>query len=159
MIPEPEPWREDDENLRKRAKYLKACKDSLWKRWSKEYLTALRERHNLNHQRKKFQVAVGEVVIIKSDEKNRGRWPLGVVQELFLGRDGVVRGVKLKTANGHLERPVQHLYPLELSCNVPPVTKEQDLNPEARPFRPKRAAAKKAAERITEIANLETVII
>ena len=114
LLPETEPWREGDVDFRKRAKYLKSCKDSLWRRWSREYLNALRERHNLNHQQKKFSVNVGDIVIIKSDDKNRGNWPLAVVREVYPGRDNVVRGVKVETAKGNLERPIQHLYPLEL---------------------------------------------
>jgi hypothetical protein len=155
LIPDQEPWREDDKNLRKRAKYLKSCKDSLWKRWLREYVNALRECHNLNHERKRFHVNVGDVVIIKSDEKNRGKWPLGVVQEVYPGRDGVVRAVQVKTANGHLERAIQHLYPLELSCDQEPTTKINELNPDARPFRPKRAAAQNAAEKIKVLAEME----
>ena len=65
----------------------------------------------------------GEVVIIKSEEKNRAQWKLGVIEDLITGRDGVIRGAKLKSL---LERPIQHLYPLELSCDksvqTPPVT-------------------------------------
>lgn len=44
------PWREENVDLRKRAKYLKTCKDALWKQWSREYPVALRERHNLKHE-------------------------------------------------------------------------------------------------------------
>ena len=40
-------------------------------------------------------MAVGEVVIIKSEEKNRGMWLLGIVKELYPRRDGVVRAVKV----------------------------------------------------------------
>ena len=42
------------------------------RRWKREYLTALRERHNLTHKASKFQPKVGDVVIIKTDNKNRG---------------------------------------------------------------------------------------
>ena len=31
-LPELEPWREENRDLRKRAKHLKSCKDALWKR-------------------------------------------------------------------------------------------------------------------------------
>ena len=41
LLPQKEPWREETKSLRKRAKYLKTCKDTLWSRWSKEYLNAL----------------------------------------------------------------------------------------------------------------------
>ena len=93
-------------------KYLKKCKDDLWNRWKKEYLTTLRERHNLTHKASKFQPQVGDVVIIKTD-----RLPLAIVNATFPGKDGIVRAVELKSAHGRLERPVQHLYPLEITCD------------------------------------------
>lgn len=43
-------------------------------------------------------------------------WPLGKITQLFPGRDGKVRVARLKTATGELVRPVQRLYPLELSA-------------------------------------------
>ena len=89
-LPEPEHYHEADPDLRKHAKYLKKCKDHMWNRWTKEYLRALRERHNLKHDTKPFSLAVGDVVIIYSEERNRGKWPLGIVQELYPGRDGVI---------------------------------------------------------------------
>ena len=36
------------------------------------------------------------MVIIKSEEKNRGQWKLGIIEELITGQDGVVRGDKLR---------------------------------------------------------------
>ena len=63
-----------DGDLCKRAKFLKRCKDAMWKRWAREYLRGLRERHNLQGGNP-LTLAVGDVVIIKSDERNRGKWP------------------------------------------------------------------------------------
>ena len=40
-LPELEPCREENRDLRKRAIHLKSCKDALWKRWTWEYLAAL----------------------------------------------------------------------------------------------------------------------
>jgi hypothetical protein len=116
-LPIEETWRIESHDLKKRAKYLLACKNNLWKRWKREYLTALRERHSMIHARTKFCPKSGDVVIVLSDNKNRGVWPLAVVEETFPGKDGVVRAVRLKTKNGVLERPVQYLYPMELSCD------------------------------------------
>ena len=79
QLPEEEPWRIEEENLRKRAKYLITCKDNLWKRWQREYLTALRERHNLIHKPAKYHIKIGEAVIVQTDDKNRGKWPLAIV--------------------------------------------------------------------------------
>ena len=41
----------------------------LWNRWRK---TSLTERHNLAHQTGKIKVTRGDVVIVKTDDKNRG---------------------------------------------------------------------------------------
>ena len=112
LLPVEETWRIESNDLRKRAKYLLACKNGLWKR---EYLAALRERQNMLHERSKFHPKVGDVVIVQSDSKNLGTWPLAVVAETYTGRDGVLRAVHLKMKNGAIERPVQHLYPMELS--------------------------------------------
>ena len=106
-LPENEPWREENKDLRKRAKYLKTCKENLWKRWQREYLTALRERHSLVHKTTKDQVKVGGTVIVRTDDKNRGKWSLALVQELYHDPDGHTRAVLLKTKNGNIERPVQ----------------------------------------------------
>ncbi|XP_074632427.1 uncharacterized protein LOC141890758 [Acropora palmata] len=116
-LPEEEAWRFKEVDLRKCAKYLKACRDSLWRRWQKEYLTSLRERHNMMDKTAKFQPKIGDVLIVKSKNKNRGHWPLAMVNEIVPGKDENVRAVQLKTANGIIERPVQHLYPLELTCD------------------------------------------
>ena len=127
----------------------------MWKRWKREYLAALRERHNMLHDRSKFHPEIGDVVIIQNDSKNRGTWPLAVVAT-YLGRDGVLRAVRLKTKNGAIERPVQHLYPMELSCDRFP-KKSKELNDEAPVFepRPKRAAAETARVWIQEMIEDE----
>ena len=155
LIPEPEADAVDDADLRKRAKYLRRCKDVLWSRWTDEYLRSLRERHNLNHKTKQLNLKIGDVVLIKGDERNRGKWNLGIVQRLIPGRDGVVRAVKLRAGKSYLERAPQHLYPMELSCDRQP---KRPLNPTAREFHP-RAASQTARQRIAEIAQEEIQVV
>ena len=117
-------------------------------------MTALRETHNLNHRSSKFEVSKGDVVLVRTDEKNRGKWPLAIVRATYPGRDGVVRAVQVETSKGLLERPVQHLYPLELACDKVP-SKEQPLNPQAAEFLPKRPAAVVASKNIKLIMEQE----
>ena len=54
-------------------------------RWSSENLRGLREQHNLKDKGSKVALAEGDVVIIKGEEKNRGLWNLGIVEELITG--------------------------------------------------------------------------
>ena len=61
----------------------------------------------------------GDVILNKGEERNRGKWRFGIVEQSIQGRDGVVRGARLRAGKSYLERPVQHLYPLELSYDPP----------------------------------------
>ena len=142
----------EDTDLRKRAKYLFKYKEAIWRGWLNEYLRSLRERHNLKHKNTSFAVEIGDVVIIQSEERNRGKWPLGVVEEK--GRDGVVRAVKLR-AGESLERAVNQLYPLELSCDRDDPKPSAKLNPAAPTLRPTRDAAVAPRETIQEIVEHE----
>ena len=55
-----------------------------------------------------------------------------------------------------LERAIQHLYPMELTCSNFEATKEIVLDPNARHFSPKQNAVVAAIERIKEGTNYET---
>ena len=128
-------------------------------------MRSLRERHRLKHKAKGLAIAVGDVVLIKSTERNRNLWPLGIVESLIAGKDGVVRAARLRSGRDRLERAVQQLYPLELSCDIyrqdgdnPDVVKAVGLNPDAPRFSPKRQAAAKAEELIHEQLKNEQLI-
>ena len=62
----------------------------------------------------------GDVVCIHDNCLPRQRWKLGTVQELIHGRDGLVRAavvrVLSKGVTTEIKRPVQRLYPVEVSC-------------------------------------------
>ena len=94
---------------------------------------------------------VGDVVI-RDESKNRNHWKLVIVTNLLKGRDGIARATKLKSGQETLKRASQHLYPLELACDVKP---KSTLNPAAPEFEAKsrRDAAAAAAVRIQEIAT------
>ena len=152
----------ENKDLRKRYKYLQKCKDAVWRRWSTEYLRSLRERYIAKKKGGRGIPSVGEVVIIQSEQKNRGAWVLGIIIELIQGRDGVIRGAKVRTGKSIMERAVQFLYPVELSCDsVVEQTKLVELNPEALEFRakPKRDAAAAAELRIKELVQEDNVDI
>ena len=82
LIPEEDPD-EEDADVRKRARYLRRCKDVLWSRWTGEYLRSLMEKHNLKHKTNEMTVQPGDVVLIQGPERNRGKWNIGIFVKLI----------------------------------------------------------------------------
>ena len=87
------------------------------------------------------------------DQTPRSQWKLCRIDELIVGRDGVVRAVRIKCSNGNvLQRPIQHIYPLEIRDDheTIPLNKEADLNvlPSKVPGRSQRTAAVDARRKI-----------
>ena len=96
----------EDKDLRKRARYVQKCKNRAWQRWTTEYLKALREHHNLRSNSKKNQPSKGDMVLIQGNQKNRGRWNIGMVMKLNRGGDGAVRSARIKCGESMLERDI-----------------------------------------------------
>jgi hypothetical protein len=94
----------------------------LWSRWTNEYVRSLREWHNLKHKSKSLSLKVGDVVLIRSDQRNRGKWNIGIVVKLIKGRDGVIRAARLRAGKSIA---IQQLCPMELSCDITKGQEEQ----------------------------------
>ena len=109
QLPGLSPHHLQETDLRKRAKYLLRCKEAMWSRWSKEYVRSLRERHRRSGGEQTPHPSVGDVVIIQDESRNRHSWKLGIVDELIVGRDGIIRAAKMQAGKGVMERAVQHL--------------------------------------------------
>ena len=83
-----------------------------WKQWQDGYLKHL----PLPKRRDKFgKLEVGSVVLIREDNCPRLQWPVGVVERLVPGKDGVARTVEVKTKRGNFFRPIQRLHGMELN--------------------------------------------
>ncbi len=70
-------------------------------------------------------VKEGDSVIVHDDSLPRGFWKLGRVQKLYPGRDGLFRSALVRVATRErqhtlLKRPLQRLYPVELTDEDPP---------------------------------------
>ena len=84
-------------------------------------------------------------MVIKSDDRKRNYWPLGIVERLIEGKDGVVRAVRLRGGRDQLERAIEYLHPLELICDIARDKDAEQVNQthldlKARVFVPKRKA-------------------
>ena len=102
----------------------------------------------------RLPIKEGDVVLIQSEKCTRGKWKLGIVLKLIKGRDGVVRAARLRAGKSYLERAIQQLCPVKLSCDRIQEPQVPVLNPTARVFTPRRAVVA-ATERIKAIADQE----
>ena len=151
--------KEVSDNWKKRQRYVHKCKETAWKRWVHECLAALRERHNLSHKEKPVKININDVVMIKGGKKNRGKWKIGIIENIFVVKDNTIRSIRIHTGKNVIERPVQLLYPMALHCDSKSTTSntqdEKTLNVNAKEFRPKRSGAAAAEQRIRDTADNE----
>ena len=108
--------------LGKRERQLNLLFTHFRNRWRNEYLTGIREYQRLSSTKQNHTVKVGDIVHIQ-DKVPRLRWRMGKVDKLAPGRDGVVRAAELTILDKsqrsiRVKRPVQKLYPLEVSAAV-----------------------------------------
>ena len=71
----------------------------------------------VKHKDKTFKINVGDVMMIKGEEKNRGHWKIGIVNRLHIGKDNIIRVAQLHIGK-LIDRPIQLLYPLDLHCEL-----------------------------------------
>ena len=113
----------DDSDVRRRAKVQAVIISHFWRRWSREYLTALREFHRASGNNVQT-VKEGDVVQIH-DDCPRIQWRLGVVEQLNKGADGLIHSVQLRTSTRKTNRPIAKLYPLEVTAEKTTTTTSQ----------------------------------
>ena len=82
-----------------------------WRRWTREYLTELQKRSKWLIRRKNLSIV--ELVMLLDENTPRSLWPLGLVIVVSIGRDGLVRSVRLKTRSNELVRPITKVVFLE----------------------------------------------
>jgi hypothetical protein len=88
--------------------------DELQHRFRTEYLALLVQRKK---EGKPKEFKIGDIVLVGDDNKKRLNWPLGRIESLQRGKDDNIRVATVKTAEGRLTRPLQRLYPLEVSTD------------------------------------------
>ena len=136
--------------------------NSVWKAWRDDYLLSLRERGQTHVKGPRIQAAeeprVGSVVLLKEDLP-RGVWKMGKITELISSNDGEVRAARvLLPSKKVLNRPLNHLYPLE--CGI---GQKDDLTQDGEQLkeissttmRPTRAAATRARQLMQNLLSSE----
>lgn len=99
---------ENDLNLLSKWRAAQKLTDFFWKRWTQEYLPYLVKRSKWYGDSRAIQK--NDIVIIVDPSGPRNTWPKGRVLQIYPGKDGKVRVVDVKLANGTiLRRPVTKL--------------------------------------------------
>ncbi|XP_055590993.1 uncharacterized protein LOC129743074 [Uranotaenia lowii] len=88
-----------------------------WKRWRREYLCQLQAR--TKRWKSPVSITEGTLVVLKDENLPPLRWKMARVQQTYPGSDGVVRVVKLKTAQGCIDRPVEKICILPIEPREP----------------------------------------
>ena len=109
------------ESLSKSMKYHRKLLEHFSQRWRKEYLLNLLESFRSKQVEGEPLIKAGDVVILKNDQTKRAFWKLSRVIECFTGIEGNIRGAKVEVASSKgkkvLNRPIQHLVPLEVASH------------------------------------------
>ena len=135
------------------AQKVESSKDYFNKRFEKEYLLSLQERCFNNKFENKCTLVIGNVVLIKEENKSSKLWRKGLVTKLIKGNDNLIRGAKLKVYQSspntctNINGPLQLLVPFEVTQERTPDEKEitnRTVNSIEKLLRPRRAAAQNA---------------
>jgi len=125
----------DSNLLTRRAQHLNKTLTHFWSGWRNEYLLELRESHHHHNtgNPKATPVLVGDIVVVHHKTLPREFWRLGKVDDVVTGRDGYVRGAKVKVAKKEtgsvmLYWPIQRLFPHEVNCGTRQVRVNSPVN-------------------------------
>ena len=78
----------------------------------REWLPTLNKRNKWTKEKKDLKK--GDIVIVISPDTPRGKWPLGMIMEVFPGKDNHVRVASVKIGGKQYTRPISRLCPLEI---------------------------------------------
>ena len=107
------PFRETN-NPRQRVEFVQKIVDTFWKRWARDVFPSLVPRKKWIVERS--NVRVGDIVVVHSSNSVRGSWIIGRIINVYPGKDGRTRNIKVKTPTTQYERPIAKItliYPVE----------------------------------------------
>ena len=100
------------QDLGHRFELRKTVFDQFWVVWTTDYIRNLPPWKGTAGR---CEVKIGSVVLVQDVNQPRLKWPLGIVTQVFPGRDGVVHTVEVRMAKGgKLVRSVPRIHDLEI---------------------------------------------
>ncbi len=98
-------------NPKKRWRRVQELIRQTWQRWMREYLTTLGSRSKWHEQQE--NVKKGDVVLVIDPDVARRNWKLGIIENVYPGKDDMVRVVDVKEGDKVYRRSVGRISPLE----------------------------------------------
>ncbi|CAI5654355.1 unnamed protein product [Oreochromis niloticus] len=106
ISPPPGRFVKEDLYLRKRWRRVQILANTFWTRWKKEYLLNLQGRQKWTKEHRNAKI--NDVVLLKDEITPRNQWKLARIIEVYPGKDGKVRKVKLLLSDPTLDRAGKH---------------------------------------------------
>lgn len=103
----PEPSTLDARTPTNRWHLLQHMAQHFWRRWSREYLHHMQQRHKWATPT--ADVKIGDVVLVHDELLHTTRWRTGRIIDVHPGTDGRVRVATVKVAGGFIKRAVVKL--------------------------------------------------
>ena len=97
--------------VRRRWQVIQAIANDFFSRFVSEYIPELQLRQKWCDV--KNNLRVNDVVLVADQDLPRGQWPLGLVEEIELSSDGLVRAANVRVKDSLKRRPVNKLVLLE----------------------------------------------
>ena len=106
---------------------LSQALDRFQRRWSIDYLSALREKHNNRcAEWPTHHIKPGHLVMVRRDDKHRIEWPLGKITRVFPDADGVVRTVEVEEGGQRSMCSIAYIVPLKFDCEEADAVNQPD---------------------------------
>ena len=83
-------------DVSRRIRYLKRCRNQLKKRWANDYIKALTERRQPKHEKDPAVLDNGRVILYKDYLKDNQKWKLGKIIKQIKEKDSVFGDTKLR---------------------------------------------------------------
>ena len=98
-------------HVRRRWQVIQDIANKFFSRFVSEYIPELQLRQKWCTIKENLKV--NDVVLVVEDDAPRGQWPLGLVEDVELSNDGLVRAANVRVKNSVKRRPINKLVLLE----------------------------------------------
>ena len=98
-------------HVRRRWQTIQEIANCFYKRFTSEYIPQLQQRTKWTTVKENLQV--NDVVLVADEDTPRGKWPLGIITDVELSSDGLVRAALVRVNGKEKRRPISKLVFLE----------------------------------------------